>query len=118
MITNIDIMREQRILREIAVNRVQTIVMAGGAGERLQPLTRGRSKASVPFGGKYLAFCLAFHPLVHPVDTVPVAADDPVLLGLALGRHFWQFRRSFAGLSRYINAGTRFPSISPFAKPL
>jgi len=28
--------------------------MAGGAGERLQPLTRGRSKASVPFGGKYL----------------------------------------------------------------
>jgi len=36
------------------VNRVQTVVMAGGAGERLQPLTRGRSKASVPFGGKYL----------------------------------------------------------------
>jgi glucose-1-phosphate adenylyltransferase len=36
------------------VNKVQTIVMAGGAGERLQPLTRGRSKASVPFGGKYL----------------------------------------------------------------
>lgn len=27
--------------------------MAGGAGERLQPLTRERSKASVPFGGKY-----------------------------------------------------------------
>jgi glucose-1-phosphate adenylyltransferase len=36
------------------VNRVQTVVMAGGAGERLMPLTRGRSKASVPFGGKYL----------------------------------------------------------------
>lgn len=28
--------------------------MAGGTGERLQPLTSGRSKASVPFGGKYL----------------------------------------------------------------
>jgi glucose-1-phosphate adenylyltransferase len=54
MIINIDIMREQRILRGVSVNRVQTIVMAGGAGERLQPLTRGRSKASVPFGGKYL----------------------------------------------------------------
>jgi len=27
--------------------------MAGGAGERLQPLTRERSKASVPFGGKF-----------------------------------------------------------------
>jgi glucose-1-phosphate adenylyltransferase len=42
------------MLRGIAVDRVQTIVMAGGAGERLLPLTRGRSKASVPFGGKYL----------------------------------------------------------------
>jgi glucose-1-phosphate adenylyltransferase len=36
------------------VNNMQVIVMAGGAGERLQPLTRGRSKAAVPFGGKYL----------------------------------------------------------------
>ncbi|KPK23265.1 MAG: hypothetical protein AMJ70_03945 [Dehalococcoidia bacterium SG8_51_3] len=36
------------------MDNVETIVMAGGAGERLQPLTRGRSKASVPFGGKYL----------------------------------------------------------------
>ncbi len=35
------------------MNKVQTIVMAGGAGERLQPLTRWRSKASVPFGGKF-----------------------------------------------------------------
>jgi glucose-1-phosphate adenylyltransferase len=38
----------------MTVNEVQTIVMAGGAGERLLPLTRGRSKAAVPFGGKYL----------------------------------------------------------------
>ncbi len=29
------------------------IILAGGAGERLQPLTRERSKASVPFAGKY-----------------------------------------------------------------
>jgi glucose-1-phosphate adenylyltransferase len=29
------------------------IVMAGGAGERLQPLTRDRAKAAVPFGGKF-----------------------------------------------------------------
>jgi glucose-1-phosphate adenylyltransferase len=38
----------------MAVNNVQVIVMAGGAGERLQPLTRAQSKAAVPFGGKYL----------------------------------------------------------------
>ena len=29
------------------------IVMAGGAGERLQPLTRNRTKPAVPFGGKF-----------------------------------------------------------------
>ncbi len=29
------------------------IVMAGGRGERLYPLTRDRAKAAVPFGGKY-----------------------------------------------------------------
>jgi glucose-1-phosphate adenylyltransferase len=32
---------------------VLTIIMAGGAGERLQPLTRERSKAAVPFAGKF-----------------------------------------------------------------
>jgi glucose-1-phosphate adenylyltransferase len=35
------------------MDKVLAIVMAGGAGERLLPLTRERSKASVPFGGKY-----------------------------------------------------------------
>jgi glucose-1-phosphate adenylyltransferase len=41
-------------LQRIAVDNVHTIVMAGGVGERLLPLTEGRSKAAVPFGGKYL----------------------------------------------------------------
>jgi glucose-1-phosphate adenylyltransferase len=35
------------------VESVLSIVMAGGAGERLQPLTKERSKAAVPFGGKF-----------------------------------------------------------------
>src|SRR5512136_1225685 len=35
------------------MQNVLAIIMAGGAGERLQPLTRERSKASVPFAGKY-----------------------------------------------------------------
>lgn len=35
------------------MEKVIAIIMAGGAGERLQPLTRERSKASVPFAGKY-----------------------------------------------------------------
>jgi len=37
----------------IAVDKMLAIIMAGGAGERLQPLTRERSKSAVPFGGKF-----------------------------------------------------------------
>ncbi|MEE9263714.1 MAG: sugar phosphate nucleotidyltransferase, partial [Vicinamibacteria bacterium] len=33
--------------------RVLALVLAGGKGERLYPLTADRSKPSVPFGGKY-----------------------------------------------------------------
>ena len=33
--------------------RILGIIMAGGKGERLYPLTKDRSKPSVPFGGKY-----------------------------------------------------------------
>ena len=32
---------------------VTTLVMAGGKGERLYPLTRDRAKPAVPFGGIY-----------------------------------------------------------------
>ena len=33
--------------------KVLGMIMAGGKGERLFPLTKERSKPSVPFGGKY-----------------------------------------------------------------
>lgn len=35
------------------MNRVLTVILAGGAGERLYPLTRHRAKPAVPFGGTY-----------------------------------------------------------------
>jgi glucose-1-phosphate adenylyltransferase len=35
------------------MDRVLTIILAGGSGDRLQPLTRVRSKPAVPFAGKY-----------------------------------------------------------------
>jgi glucose-1-phosphate adenylyltransferase len=35
------------------MDNVSVIVMAGGTGERLQPLTKVRSKPAVPFGGKF-----------------------------------------------------------------
>jgi glucose-1-phosphate adenylyltransferase len=35
------------------MDRLLTIILAGGEGRRLLPLTRERSKSAVPFGGKY-----------------------------------------------------------------
>jgi len=35
------------------IDNTITIILAGGEGSRLQPLTRLRAKPSVPFGGKY-----------------------------------------------------------------
>jgi glucose-1-phosphate adenylyltransferase len=37
----------------MATPRALTYVLAGGAGERLQPLTRERAKPAVPFGARY-----------------------------------------------------------------
>ena len=37
----------------IPTKRVLAIVLAGGKGERLHPMTHERSKPAVPFGGKY-----------------------------------------------------------------
>jgi glucose-1-phosphate adenylyltransferase len=41
--------------------RTLAMVMAGGAGTRLEPLTRERAKPAVPFGGRYriIDFCLS-----------------------------------------------------------
>ncbi len=37
----------------VEMDNVSVIIMGGGTGERLQPLTRVRSKPAVPFGGKF-----------------------------------------------------------------
>jgi hypothetical protein len=39
--------------RAVREPRVLAFIMAGGKGERLEPLTRERSKPAVPFGGRY-----------------------------------------------------------------
>lgn len=38
---------------EVAMKDVLAILLAGGAGERLHPLTKNRAKPAVPFGGIY-----------------------------------------------------------------
>lgn len=48
-----------------ASRRVLSMVLAGGEGNRLMPLTRERAKPAVPFGGKYRLIDFALSNLVN-----------------------------------------------------
>jgi glucose-1-phosphate adenylyltransferase len=43
------------------LGRTMAMILAGGAGTRLDPLTRERAKPAVPFAGRYriIDFCLS-----------------------------------------------------------
>lgn len=47
------------------LNRTATFILAGGRGERLDPLTRGRSKPAVPFGDR----CIIDFTLANTVNS-------------------------------------------------
>lgn len=47
------------------LQRILAFVMAGGRGERLDPLTRYRSKPAVPFGGRYRIIDFVLSNLVN-----------------------------------------------------
>ena len=49
----------------IPTQRVLAIVLAGGKGERLYPLSKERSKPAVPFGGKYRIIDFVLSNLVN-----------------------------------------------------
>ena len=49
----------------MADQRVLGIVLAGGAGKRLWPLTADRAKPAVPFGGIYRLIDLVLSNLVN-----------------------------------------------------
>ena len=48
--------------------KILSIVLAGGEGTRLMPLTRDRAKPAVPFGG---VFRLIDFPLSNLVNSAP-----------------------------------------------
>ena len=52
-------------LKILQYRDVLSIVLAGGMGERLYPLTRDRAKPSVPFGGRYRIVDFVLNNLVN-----------------------------------------------------
>jgi glucose-1-phosphate adenylyltransferase len=83
------------------VGRVPVIIMAGGAGERLQPLTRERSKGAVPFGGKFRIIDFALSNCVNSgLRQVYVLTQ---YLSESLNRHIQEgWNISGSGLGDYI----------------
>lgn len=49
----------------LSMNDVITVILAGGEGKRLRPLTLTRCKPSIPFGGN---FCLVDIPISHSIS--------------------------------------------------
>lgn len=47
------------------INKTLTIVLAGGVGSRLKPLTTHRAKPAVPFGGKYRVIDFTLSNCLH-----------------------------------------------------
>ncbi|MFC2021477.1 glucose-1-phosphate adenylyltransferase [Chloroflexota bacterium] len=83
------------------MDRVLAIILAGGAGDRLQPLTSERSKGAVPFGGK---FRLIDFPLSNCVNSglrrIYVLTQ---YLSESLNRHIQEgWAISGAGLGDYV----------------
>jgi glucose-1-phosphate adenylyltransferase len=52
-------------MENISNNSILALVLAGGRGERLYPLTLERTKPSVPFGGKYRIIDFALSNLIN-----------------------------------------------------
>ena len=52
-------------MKPISVHGVQALVLAGGEGKRLMPLTRRRAKPAMPFAGAYRLVDFVLSNLVH-----------------------------------------------------
>lgn len=74
------------------MHRVLTLILAGGKGTRLEPLTRDRAKPAVPFGGVYR---IIDFPLSNCINS-------------GLRRILLLTQYKAASLDRHINMGWRF----------
>lgn len=82
-------------------DRTLVIVLAGGAGSRLEPLTKDRAKPAVPFAGTYRLIDFPLSNCVHSglSDVWVVEQQNPASLveHLANGRP-WDLDRTWGGL--------------------
>ncbi|HXL25224.1 MAG TPA: sugar phosphate nucleotidyltransferase, partial [Chthoniobacterales bacterium] len=78
-------------------NKTLAIIMGGGAGTRLFPLTKDRSKPAVPLAGKY-----------RLVD-IPISN----CLNSGLGRIYILTQFNSTSLHRHIHASYKFDNFSP-----
>ena len=77
-------------------SHVISIILAGGAGKRLFPLTSDRSKPAVPLGGKYRLIDI---PISNSINS-------------GLNRMFVLTQYNSASLNRHIAFGYRFDQFS------
>src|SRR3954453_5911828 len=85
--------------------KVMGIVLAGGEGKRLAPLTADRAKPAVPFGGSYRLGDFALSNLVH--GGYPHIALLPPHTSHSLDRHITTTWRMSHLLGNYV---TRVPA--------
>ena len=77
-------------------SHVISIILAGGAGKRLYPLTKDRSKPAVPLGGKYRLIDI---PISNSINS-------------GLNRMFVLTQYNSASLNRHVTLGYRFDRFS------
>jgi NDP-sugar pyrophosphorylase family protein len=66
-------------LRHRSAPRIVALVLAGGQGARLRPLTDTRSKPAVPFGARYRIVDFVLSNLVNSGICTPVHQDCHLL---------------------------------------
>ena len=54
-------------------SRITSIILAGGQGTRLHPLTQARSKPAVPIGGKFRLIDIPISNCLHHQIRLPAA---------------------------------------------
>ena len=86
---------------EVDPRDVAVVILGGGRGTRLHPLTRDRAKPAVGFGGKYrLIDIVLTNCLRSKLDSIFILTQ---FNSYSLNRHIWQtYSRAATGLS-YIN---------------